>query len=467
MALVADDRCLVAGQTDQTENGIYVVDTGTWSRAPDFDSNRDIAEGTQVRVIDGSNAGVYVLTTSDPITLGTSNIVFVAESSLIGGALLASNNLSDLGSAIAGWDALARYTGSVAAAAGTLDLSTATAPLLLWTAGATSTVTLAQNKVRLARTSAEISVTCSSTLIVNGSTSGVHKIPTDTLVMFIGDAASVVRLFTLSSEWSKGADVASSGTIVLRPRAMHHITGTTTITDVDFLPAADGAQAWVYFDAAPLITYNATTLKTPTSANIQAAAGDRALIIQDSGDNVIVLVYQKADGTALVASSYSTTGQTLAVFGPADYEPPSSNYAQFGVRNLHPYLAFDTTTGWSAVFSGVLPRRYAGGGLTVVLHTMMASATSGTIGWLISIERMDDSSLDLDADSFASTQTIAAATVPGTSGQTLIQTGTFTSGAQMDSLVAGEQYRLKITRDVANDNAAGDAQLVMVELRET
>lgn len=458
----------MAGQTDQTENGIYVVDTGTWSRAPDFDSNRDIAEGTQVRVTDGSNAGVYVLTTSNPITLDTSNIVFANESSLVGGALLASNNFSDLASAIAGWDALARYTGSVAAAAGTLDLSTATAPLLLWTAGATSTVTLAQNKVRLARTSAEISVTCSSTLIVNGSTSGVHKIPTDTLVMFIGDAASVVRLFTLSSEWSKGADVASSGTIVLRPRAMHHITGNTTITDVDFLPAADGAQAWVIFDAALTLTHNGTTLILPGGANITTAANDRALFAQDSSDNVICLFYQKADGTALTASSYSTTGQTLAVFGPADYEPPSSNYAQFGVRNGHPYLAFDTTTGWSAIFSGILPRRYVGTtGLTLVLHTMMASATSGTIGWLISIERMDDSSLDLDADSFASTQTIAAATVPGTSGQTLIQTGTFTSGAQMDSLVAGEQYRLKITRDVANDNAAGDAQLVMVELRET
>lgn len=161
------------------------------------------------------------------------------------------------------------------------------------------------------------------------------------------------------------------------------------------------------------------------------------------------------------------SGATLVTFHPFQNEPPSSNYAVAGVRNLHPYLAFDTTTGWSAVFTGVLPRSYAGGGLTVYLHTMMASAITGTVGYTVSIERMDDSSLDLDADSFASAQTVTAATVPGTSGQTLLQSVAFTSGAQMDSLAAGEQFRIKITRDVANDTAAGDAQLVMVEIKET
>lgn len=181
-----------------------------------------------------------------------------------------------------------------------------------------------------------------------------------------------------------------------------------------------------------------------------------------------------AAGTYDVSSYYNSTtsppsgsGQTLLVFRPGQNEPPATNYALYGVRNGHPYLAFDTTTQWAAIFSSILPREYTGGGLTVVTHTMMASATSGTVGYTVDFERMDDSSLDLDADSFGSTSTITAATVPGTSGQTLLQSVNVATGATMDSLVAGEQFRLRIRRDVANDTATGDAQLVLIEIRET
>ena len=89
----------------------------------------------------------------------------------------------------------------------------------------------------------------------------------------------------------KGAAVASAGTTTLVSGATQHITGTTTITDIDFDTAADGAYAWAVFDGALILTYNATTLKLPGSANITTQAGDTALFFQDSGDNVICLAY--------------------------------------------------------------------------------------------------------------------------------------------------------------------------------
>lgn len=160
------------------------------------------------------------------------------------------------------------------------------------------------------------------------------------------------------------------------------------------------------------------------------------------------------------------SGDTLAVFTPYMNEPPSSNYALADLRNGHPILAFDDTTGWAAIFTGILPRNYAGGGITVYIHAS-AVATSGTMGWLVAIERMDDSSLDIDADSFASDQTVTAATVPGTSGQTLVLNVAISSGANMDSLAAGEQYRLRVKRDVANDSAVGNTQITAIEIKET
>lgn len=161
------------------------------------------------------------------------------------------------------------------------------------------------------------------------------------------------------------------------------------------------------------------------------------------------------------------SGDTLLIFTPLGAEFPASNYATLDTRNNHPCLDFDTTTGETAYFTGVMPQNYGGGGLTVYLHWAASSATSGTIGWLIAIERIGDSQQDVDADGFASDQTVSATTVPGTSGHVDITSGAFTSGAQMDSLVAGEMFRLRVTRDVAGDNASGDAELYAVEIRET
>jgi hypothetical protein len=75
VALVADDRVLVKDQASGADNGIYVVDTGDWSRAKDWDGAYDVKEGTFVYVTDGStNTGFWYVTTSDPITVGTTSV---------------------------------------------------------------------------------------------------------------------------------------------------------------------------------------------------------------------------------------------------------------------------------------------------------------------------------------------------------------------------------------------------------
>ena len=165
------------------------------------------------------------------------------------------------------------------------------------------------------------------------------------------------------------------------------------------------------------------------------------------------------------------SGNTLVVFMPQDNEPPASNYATFDTRNSHPTLDFDGATDEEAVFSSILPRHYAGGGLTVYLHVAHTSATSGTSRWQADIERMDDGTLDTDADSFTGSFQSAACTASGTSGIMTLVTITFTSGAQMDSLAAGEMFRLKIRRDAdgtsGTDDITTDAELMGVEIKET
>ena len=164
------------------------------------------------------------------------------------------------------------------------------------------------------------------------------------------------------------------------------------------------------------------------------------------------------------------SGDTLAVFVPANNEPPASAYATLDTRNAHPTLDFDGATDEEAVFTSILDRKYAGGGLTINIHCAFTSATSGSVRWQAAIERIDASSLDIDADSFAAFQS-GGGTAPGTSGQVIVVAVTMTSGAQMDSLAVGESYRLKIRRDAdgtsGTDDIATDAELIAVELKET
>ncbi|MBK9711545.1 MAG: hypothetical protein IPO81_09515 [Kouleothrix sp.] len=162
------------------------------------------------------------------------------------------------------------------------------------------------------------------------------------------------------------------------------------------------------------------------------------------------------------------SGNSLLIFTPLNNQPPASSYATLNVRNSHATLDFDAASNESALFGAVLPTHYAGGGLTVVLMWMAATATSGNVVWNAAIERHQQTTDDLDSDSFATAQAATAA-APGTSGQVQYTTITFTSGAQMDSLAAGESFRIKVTRDAANvsDTMAGDAQLLRAFIKET
>ena len=51
------DRVVVQDQNSASLNGIYVASAGTWTRAKDFNTSSEIAEGTLVAVSEGSVNG--------------------------------------------------------------------------------------------------------------------------------------------------------------------------------------------------------------------------------------------------------------------------------------------------------------------------------------------------------------------------------------------------------------------------
>lgn len=163
------------------------------------------------------------------------------------------------------------------------------------------------------------------------------------------------------------------------------------------------------------------------------------------------------------------SGDTLLIFSPLANEPPSSNYATLDTRNLHPVLDFDDITDEEAVFTGIMPQHYSGGGITIHCHVAATTATSGNVVLQAALERV--TAQDMDSDSFASFQSSGATAISSTSGIVTDVTVALTSGAQMDSVGVGDVFRLKIRRDADNtsatDSVTGDIELRMVEIRET
>lgn len=102
VALSVGDRVLVKDQSTASQNGIYVVAAGAWTRASDFDNTpgTEITSGAFAFVEEGttnSDSG-WVLTTDGTITLGTTSLTFVQFSGA--GQIVAGAGLTKTGNTI-------------------------------------------------------------------------------------------------------------------------------------------------------------------------------------------------------------------------------------------------------------------------------------------------------------------------------------------------------------------------------
>lgn len=99
VALAVGDRVLVKNQSTASENGVYVVASGSWARAIDFDNTpgTEVTAGAFTFVEEGTqfaDSG-WVLTTDGEVTLGTTSLTFVQFSGA--GQITAGDGLSKTG----------------------------------------------------------------------------------------------------------------------------------------------------------------------------------------------------------------------------------------------------------------------------------------------------------------------------------------------------------------------------------
>ena len=102
VVLVVGDRVLVKDQAALSQNGIYVVAAGAWSRASDADNSPggEVTSGAYAFIEEGTTyaSSGWVLATANPITLGTTNLTFQQFNGL--GAVTAGTGLTKTGSTL-------------------------------------------------------------------------------------------------------------------------------------------------------------------------------------------------------------------------------------------------------------------------------------------------------------------------------------------------------------------------------
>jgi hypothetical protein len=179
-----------------------------------------------------------------------------------------------------------------------------------------------------------LTVPATAIAAASDSAAGVVELATTTETLTGTDTARAVTPNALAALWEQGADVASDTTISLGEGGYFNITGTTTITDIDFATDKAGRVAWVKFADALTLTHGAALI-LPGAANITTAAGDVACFVSEGTDVVRCTVYTKANGQPVVAPSAGSA----VILGTISTASGSS--ANLGSLNLTDYKVIE------------------------------------------------------------------------------------------------------------------------------
>jgi hypothetical protein len=154
VALSVGNRVLVKNQADNTQNGIYIVADGAWSRSSDMDEPSELTAGLFFFVEDGTaNGDAGFVKTSDSVgTVGTDPITFVQFSGA--GQIIAGDALSKTGNQL---DVVVAAAGGIEISSDALQLkSTVAGDGLTYSAGVITAVGTA-NRISISADAIDIS----------------------------------------------------------------------------------------------------------------------------------------------------------------------------------------------------------------------------------------------------------------------------------------------------------------------
>lgn len=338
VAVIAGDRVLVKDQTTASQNGIYAVAAGSWSRATDADSDAEVTAGLFTFVEEGTaNADSgWVLTTNAPVTLGTTSLTFTQFSGA--GQITAGAGLTKNGNTL---DVVTASAQRIVVNADSIDLATTGVSAGTYTSVTVDTygrVTAGSNPVVV--TSGK-TLTVNNTLTVSGTDGSSVAFGTGGTVAYTGNKLNAFAATTsaelaavISDETGSGALVfanspsfttpalgAATATSINRVALTQPATGSTlTVADGKTLTASntltltgtDGAS--VAFGAGGTVAYTSNNLSVFAATTSSQLAG---IISDETGSGSLVFATSPTLTTPNIGAATATTVNRVTITQPA------------------------------------------------------------------------------------------------------------------------------------------------------
>lgn len=208
VAVIAGDRVLVKNQSTASENGLWVVAAGTWTRATDADADAEVTAGLFTFVEEGTVGGGvgFVLTTANPIVVGTTSLTFTQFSGATD--ITAGAGLTKTGTTI---DVETASAGRIVVNADNIDLASGVVTPGTYDSVTVDTygrVTAGANPARTGKYSALIGDGSATSIAITQATHGLAS-----------NGQMAVALYD-----------ASSGAQVLTDVSINNANGTVTLT---------------------------------------------------------------------------------------------------------------------------------------------------------------------------------------------------------------------------------------------
>lgn len=353
--LVVGDRILIKNQTDASQNGIYTVNaTGAPTRSTDADTNAEVTAGLYTFVEEGTQADSgWVLTTDNPIIVGTTPLTFVQFSGA--GQVIAGDGLTKSGNTLN----VVGTSNRITVAADSVDIAstyvgqTSIVTLGTVTTGTWNAVTIAANYGGTGQSSytigdllyadssstlAKLAGTAVGNALISGGVGAAPswgKIGLTTHVsgtLAVGNGGTGATSFTANGVVLGGSTLSS--------------TAAGTANQVLRVPGAGGAPAFGSIDLSTSAAVGSSVLGLANGGtNASTAAGSRtnldvprkfkaavpsgsttATITHNLGTtDVLVQVYEVSTGVTVYADVTRTTANAITIgFSVA----PSANQYQ-------------------------------------------------------------------------------------------------------------------------------------------
>ena len=355
VSVVAGNRVLVKNQTSGTDNGIYVADTGTWTRDLDFDGSNDCVCGTLVFVTNGSanGAGLFQLTTADPITIGSTALTFTKIATLAASSVTQANVQNGQFfecSTIAGTNTITGAT------VGTAPASLGHGQFVFFIPANTNTGAATFNRDTLGA----VAIQYNGAALIGGELQAGVEV----LLFHDGTVYELMATSVGALNFKVTGSISASSTLVLDTAQPYtQVTGNTGITGITL---GNGRIRICEFSGTPTIT-NGASLICVGGSNVTMAAGDVAIFAGEAAGVVRMVILQRATG---VPSNQSNGIWTPTVAGATT--PGSQTYlTQSGIYQKIGNLVFasynvalsnkDAATVGSLLISGLPVTAGAGG----------------------------------------------------------------------------------------------------------